>query len=80
MVDRIRKILQKMALKDRASVTEVMGKILLNQLAGLDVKKLQGREDAYRVRKGNFRIIFRKQPGLENVILIVDRRSEDTYE
>lgn len=50
-----------------------------DNLIGLDVKKLQGRNDIYRVRKGMFRIIFRKIPNVENAIIAVERRSDTTY-
>lgn len=41
----------------------------VNQLSFGDVKKLQGNLGDYRLRGGNFRIVFRKDD--ENLIIIV---------
>ena len=43
-----------------------------------NIKKLKGREDIFRVRKGNLRIIYRIEKE-EIFILTVERRSEKTY-
>lgn len=58
---------------------QVMKRISMNDLTGLDVRKLKDRDNAFRVRKGDFRIIFRTNNHGINVIIAVERRSESTY-
>jgi len=79
MVDRMTKNLRKFSKQERDQILQAMKRILLNDLQGLDVKKLKDREDAFRVRKGDFRIIFRKVDQGINDIIAVERRSESTY-
>ncbi len=79
MVDRMTKNLGKFSKRERDQILQAMKRILLNDLQGLDIKKLKDREDAFRVRRGDFRIIFRKVDQGVNVIIAVERRSESTY-
>lgn len=79
MVDRMIKNLRKFSRRERDLILQVMKRISINDLQGLDVKKLKDHEDAFRVRKGNYRIIFRKMDHGVNVIIVVERRSETTY-
>lgn len=44
----------------------------------LDIKKLRGHENIFRVRKGNIRIIFVKDKK-DISILTIERRRENTY-
>ena len=79
MVDRIRKILKQLSTKEHAQVTEIVRLIAVNTLEGLDIKKLQGVDDVYRVRKGNFRIIFQKTADDNNKLIAIERRTDTTY-
>lgn len=79
MVDRIKKVFRKLQPKELKQLTETIRLVQTNQLAGLDVKKLQGRDDVFRVRRGDFRIIFRRVPSSENSIIAVERRTDTTY-
>jgi mRNA-degrading endonuclease RelE of RelBE toxin-antitoxin system len=79
MVDTIRKTLKRLPAKQRTQLLEALRLIRTDDLTGLDVKKLQGRNDVYRVRKGVFRVIFRKIPNVENTIIAIERRSDTTY-
>ena len=79
MVDRIRKALRQVSPKEQKQLTEAIRQILADDLQGFDIKKLQARDDVYRVRKGDFRIIFRKISNGENAIIAVERRSDTTY-
>jgi mRNA-degrading endonuclease RelE of RelBE toxin-antitoxin system len=78
MTDRITKVLSKMAAKERKKIEAVMDLVERGRLDGMDIKKLQGREDIYRVRKGDIRIIFLKTD-FETHILAVERRTDTTY-
>lgn len=78
MVDRMLKILKKLSKQERAEADRIIESILMNRLENLDVKKLKGTTNVYRVRKGNVRIIFRKVNPV-NRLVAIERRSEKTY-
>ncbi len=61
MTDRIQKALRKISEKERRAVEQLISRILRGDFLHLDIKKLQGSDDVYRVRKGNLRIIFQKK-------------------
>ncbi|MEK7620046.1 MAG: hypothetical protein AAB413_02285 [Patescibacteria group bacterium] len=79
MVDRIKKVLKKLQPKELKQLTETIRLVQTNQLFGLDVKKLQSRDDIFRVRRGDFRIIFRRVPDSKNRIIAIERRTDTTY-
>jgi len=78
MTDKINKFLLKLSDKELRLVTEVVEKIVRNNMAGLNVKKLEGQANIFRVKKGDFRIIFLKDDLSINIIS-VNRRNEKTY-
>ena len=64
--------------EERQKLKDILNKIKTGNLTGLDLKKLQGREDIFRVRKGKIRIIFCKK--INSIkILSIERRSDTTY-
>ena len=77
-MDKIEKVLQKFAQKERERVKKILERINRRKFEGLDLKKLKGHNDIFRVRKGNLRIIYR-QADDSIVILAVERRREKTY-
>jgi len=77
-MDAIQKALKKLTAKERARVKEILAKVAANKMQGLDIKKLQGRDDIFRVRKGDIRIIYRTS-GKTISVLLIERRSEKTY-
>jgi len=78
-MDKIRKALEKLSKKERAQIKTILTRLNSGRFEGLNVKKLRGREDIFRVRKGGFRIIYRLQ-GQNIFILAIGRRRESTYE
>ena len=52
--------------------------LVSGDVSTLDIKKLKGVDDIYRVRIGNLRIIFKKEPK-DIRILDIGRRDENTY-
>ena len=52
MTDRIEKSLRKLSEKERSAIKEILLMIRNNKLTGLDIKKLKGRDDIFRIRKG----------------------------
>ena len=79
MTDRIEKALMVLESKQRRQLEEIVERIKQGRVAGLDIRKLRGREDVYRVRKGNIRIIFQKCAD-QIYVLAVERRSDTTYD
>lgn len=78
MTDKISKQLAKLTLNERQQIKTALIKIEANQIENLDVKKLKGRDDIYRVRVRNMRIVFRSSKSQINV-LAIERRSDQTY-
>lgn len=78
-MDKIEKALQKLSPKDRTWVKEILGRLDKNNVVGLDIKKLKGRDDIYRVRKGDIRIIYCVKSGGDRFVLAIEHRNEKTY-
>ena len=78
MVDKITKALNKFSAKEKELVKNLLLKINKNNVSGLDVKKLKGRSDIYRVRKGKIRIIYRIDDS-QVYLLAIEKRDENTY-
>jgi mRNA-degrading endonuclease RelE of RelBE toxin-antitoxin system len=79
MGDRIEKILRTLPAKQRKQLIVLIELIIAGKFQGMDVKKLKGHESAYRVRKGNFRIIFIMPNSDEIRIIALERRTDTTY-
>ena len=52
------KLLSKFNEKERKAIELSIKKVISLQWRGLDIKKLKGYQDIFRLRKGNLRIIF----------------------
>ncbi len=78
MTDKISKELAKFSTKERQLVKEVLLQLKGKDLTGLQVTKLKGHQDIFRVRKGRIRIIYQQRRASIN-ILAIERRSEKTY-
>lgn len=77
-MDKISKELEKLSPDERGKIKEILVSLESKKLAGLDIKKLKGRQDIFRARKGKLRIFFRKTES--NIfVLAIERRSENTY-
>ena len=77
-MDKIEKALLKLSEKERAWVKGILFQIQSKNQAGLDIKKLKGRHDIFRVRKGDIRILYQIKNG-KTFILAIERRNEKTY-
>ncbi|HBB38261.1 MAG: Addiction module toxin, RelE/StbE family [Candidatus Magasanikbacteria bacterium GW2011_GWD2_43_18] len=78
MVDEIDKALAKLTAKKRQVIKDILSRIMREETDGMDIKKLKGRTDIYRVRKGNMRILFQKSnEGIR--VLAVEKRNDNTY-
>ena len=78
MTSKIDKELAKYTAAERLLVQEILQKLLAGDLLGLQITKLKGHDDIFRIRKGRLRIIYR-QTEAGNMVLAIERRSEKTY-
>ena len=77
-MDKIAKSLKKLLPKEKEKLKQLLEKINRGAFVNLDVVKLKGKHDIYRVRQGDLRIIFTRSD--ETIkILAVERRSDTTY-
>jgi mRNA interferase RelE/StbE len=74
----LKKLLSRFDEEERKIIEILIKKIVSLNWKNLDIKKLKGYEDIFRVRKGKIRIIFSKNKKEINIISI-ERRCEDTY-
>lgn len=74
----IKKFLSRFSKEEREDIELLIEKINSFVWDALDVKKLKGYRDVFRVRKGDIRIIYRAQVG-RIFIIAIERRNESTY-
>ncbi|MDQ1299538.1 MAG: hypothetical protein QG636_206 [Patescibacteria group bacterium] len=77
-MDKISKLLKKLSAKEQERLEEILAVLMSEDSSSLDIKKLKGVDDVYRVRTGDLRVIFQKQGG-EIRILEISQRDESTY-
>lgn len=77
-MNKIEKLLQKLDHKTRTQLEQVLAQLISGQLSGLDIKKIKGSADIYRIRVGTYRIIFSQTDGKIRLIDIA-KRDERTY-
>lgn len=77
-MDRTEKFLRKLSEKELFLIEGVIKDLYNEKVADLDIKKLKGHDNVFRIRLQTIRIIFRK---INNEILILEigRRNEKTY-
>lgn len=78
-MDKITKALQKLSPQEHEKIKGILKKLKSGNIKNLDIKKLKDRNDIYRVRLGNIRIIYRKDISNRIHILAVARRNKKTY-
>ena len=74
----LEKFLARVSSKEKKLLGNTIEKIITRNFIGLDIKKLTGQENIFRVRKGVFRIIF-KVTKTDVKITTVTRRGDTTY-
>lgn len=77
-MDKLEKFLSRLKEAERERLETAIRKILNSDLTGLDIKRLKGKKQLYRVRLGDLRIIFSRKAG-RVMIHEASRRSEKTY-
>ena len=74
----LERLLSKFNKKDRKILEYLIGRIISLNWRNLNIKKLKGYQDIFRLRKGKIRIIFIKIDK-DIRIINIERRKEDTY-
>lgn len=74
----VEKLLEKFGRKERIILEGLIKQLVSLNWQTLDIKKLKGYQDAFRVRKGKLRIIF-TLVGREVFIVDIKKRNEKTY-
>ena len=77
-MDDIEKRIRKMAPSEQEAYRTLLQRIVRGDLTGLDVRKLKGTNTIFRVRVGDWRIVFNHRSE-QNQILRLSRRNETTY-
>ncbi len=77
-MDKIEKALSRLPSKEKERIKNIVKALQLGRFDNLNIKKLKGFKDVFRVRKGEIRIVYRSLDG-KIIILKIDRRKEDTY-
>lgn len=77
-MDKLKKSLLKLSAKEREVAELLISRIVAGDTANLDVRKLKGLDDVYRICKGDLRIIYTIK---NDAVTIIDatRRSDTTY-
>ena len=78
-MNRIEKALKRLSAKERIGIKQILQKLSVGNIKELDIKKLKGREDIFRIRKGKLRIIYHIRKDLSISILAIELRSNTTY-
>jgi len=77
-MDKIKKALNKLGPKGKQKLKNILLQIGRDDFRNLDLKKLKGRKDIFRIRKGDIRIIIYKRDDSIR-ILSIEHRSSKTY-
>ena len=78
-MDKIKKALERLSKNEREKIKGILIKLEKRDIKNLDVKKLKGRDDVFRIRKGKIRIIYRIDNKGNIFILTIEKRSDITY-
>lgn len=79
IMDKIAKVLKLLTIRERQLVRQILDKLRSGRIINLDLKKLKGHVDIYRIRQEKIRIIYRLTSDRRIFILAIERRRESTY-
>ena len=78
-MNKIEKFIRKLSSDRQIEVAILIKQIVSGNWFGLNVKKLQGKEDLFRVRRGNIRVIFSKDNDGVTMIKKLQYKNDNTY-
>jgi mRNA-degrading endonuclease RelE of RelBE toxin-antitoxin system len=79
MADKIAKLLAKLPSKQLKALFVVLAKVNQGDLGDIDVKSLKGYKNRYRVRVGNYRIIFIRNEQGRYIVLLIAKRDDNAF-
>ena len=77
-MDKFEKAFEKLNAKEQKQLEEIFVQLEAGLSKSLDIKKLKGADDIFRVRRGKLRVIYQNRCG-KIFLLKISRRSEKTY-
>lgn len=77
-MDKVDKALKRLTPKEKERIKNIIKVLQSGHLDNLDIKKLKGRDDIFRVRSGNLRVIYQIRDN-RIFILKLGHKKEDTY-
>jgi len=77
-MDKIDKALNKLIFKEKEQMKNIIKALQLGRFDNLNIKKLKGFRDVFRVRKGRLRIVYQLL-GRKIIFLKIDKRKKNTY-
>ncbi len=77
-MDQFEKAFKKLSAKEQKQLEDILARLEAGFFKNLDIKKLRGSDDIYRVRKGDIRVIYQIKNN-RIILLKISRRSEKTY-
>lgn len=77
-MDKITKLLRTLTSKERGALAVALSSLMAGDTHVLDIKKLRGYTDIFRLRIKHIRVIFRRT-GSDIRLLEISRRNEKTY-
>jgi len=77
-MDKVDKALKKLVPKEKERIKNIIKTLQSGHFDNLDVKKLKGREDIFRIRSDNLRIIYQIKDN-QFFILKLGYKKENTY-
>jgi mRNA-degrading endonuclease RelE of RelBE toxin-antitoxin system len=77
-MDSVQKLLRSITKKEASTILACIETIYSGNWSNLNIQKLKGYQDLYRIRVGKFRIFIKKEDG-RYIITTIRRRSEKTY-
>lgn len=77
-MDKVDKALDKLTPKEKERIKKIVKALRLGRFDNLDIKKLRGTDNVFRVRKGDLRIIYQVRYG-QVFVLKLGHRRENTY-
>lgn len=78
-MDKISKFLNKLNQKEHGVIKDILEKIKKGEIEDLDMKKLKGLDNCFRIRKGEIRIIYRINETGDASLLSIERKNDNTY-
>lgn len=78
-MDLIQKFLKRLDSKRRTDIVTIINKLYKRDFINLDIKKLKGEKNLFRVRKGIIRIIYSIDRDDDIVIEKTEFRNDNTY-